>query len=146
MVSLLHPPLSFLQIQNKDNGGIALLALPRPWLLQKCFAATAAIAICSNGSRPAMNGKRTRRKESGLYYVYSLCNAPNDELYDLSLCKRFLASVNGKRIGGRGADWSSNITINPCGRGQTNNLPSGLALGQGRGEQGGEVELLLLVI
>ena len=56
--------------------------------------------------------------------------------------------VNVKRIGGGGADWSPNTTINPCGRGQTNNLPSRLALGQGGGGggEGGEVELLLLII
>ena len=57
---LLSPPaLAFLQIQNKDNDDIVLLAPPRPWRRRKCFAVAAAIIICSKGSMPVVNGKRT---------------------------------------------------------------------------------------
>ena len=57
---LLSPPaLAFLQIHNKDNDDVALLAPPRPWRRRKCFAVVAAIIICSKGSRPVVNDKRT---------------------------------------------------------------------------------------
>ena len=57
MVLFLHPALKFLQIQNKDNDDIVLLAPPRPWLRRKCSAAAAVAAICSNGPLLLMNGK-----------------------------------------------------------------------------------------
>ena len=49
----------FLQIQNKNNDDIVLLAPPRPWQRRKCFAAEVATAVCLNGPRPVVNGKRT---------------------------------------------------------------------------------------
>ena len=57
---LLSPPaLAFLQIQNKDNDKIVLLAPPCPWWRRKCFAAAAAVIICSNGSWAMANDKGT---------------------------------------------------------------------------------------
>ena len=55
---LLHPGLSFLQIQNKDNDNVTLLAPSRPWQRRKCFAAAALIDIALDGSRPVLNGAR----------------------------------------------------------------------------------------
>ena len=65
MVLLLHPTVAFLQIQNKDNENIVLLAPPCPWRQRKAFAAATAIIICSNGSRCAMIGERGNRSDTG---------------------------------------------------------------------------------
>ena len=64
---LLLPPdgLAFLQIQNNDNGNVAVLAPPRPWRQRRCFAAAALIAIALNGSRPVMYGARIYREGAG---------------------------------------------------------------------------------
>ena len=158
MILLLQSDLPFLQIQNKDNGDIALLAPPCPWRQRKCFAVVAANATCSNGSRLAMNDERTRWEEGGLVCtpVSSLlmmnCVICRRASVPSSLARqrRFIAAAliaiyqNGSRpvvvgeiIGGGGAGllfeplahMTRNTTINPWGLCNTDNLLSGLALG-----------------
>ena len=60
MVSLVRPALSFLRIQNNDNGGIILLAPSHPWRQQTCFVVTVVTIICANRSSSVTNNKRTR--------------------------------------------------------------------------------------
>ena len=66
MVTRLHPALPFLQIQNKDNDNIVLLAPPRPWRRQRRFTAAVFTAIESNKSRTGLNGKRISGEDGGL--------------------------------------------------------------------------------
>ena len=65
MMLRLHPALPFLQIQNKDNGNIVLLAPPRPWRRRRRFTAALLTAIKSNRSSP-VNDKRIRGEEGVL--------------------------------------------------------------------------------
>ena len=63
---LLSPPgLAFLQIQNKDNDDIVVLAPPRPLRQRRCFAAATFIAIALNGSRPVVYGTRIGGEGAG---------------------------------------------------------------------------------
>ena len=167
MISLLHPALSFLQIQNKVNDNIVLLAPPCPWQHRKCVVAAVATATWFELVKARGNSKRTSgvgdssscvpftallmmnciicRHLSALFPL-----AATEALYSVRnhrhLSQRVTAHSKWRENKQRWGQLVSKHNKQPMGHHETNNLPSRLVLGKGGGGRGGDVGLLFLII
>ena len=145
MVPLLHPALPFLQIQKQRRWRYRPPSAPSPL--------AAAEVLCSGGSqcyqfkwvkaRDEWRKNKVRRGRFGLYNLRPLLllsctnhRCPLAPPRPWQRRRRFSSAeliashrngshtvVDSERIGGGGADWSWNTTINPWRR--RNHLPSG---------------------
>ena len=145
---LLPPGLAFLQIQNKDNDDIVVLAPPRPWRQRRCSAAATLISIALNGSRPIVYGTRIGGEGAGPgcapiapprtmnYTNDHRAGAPSPLAATEALC-----SGDHHRRPLKYEETQQSTCVEAT---KKNNLLSGSALEQEGGEKG-EVWLLLLI-